>query len=426
MQNPRIKTAQIIQLIIEDKIFFADIKNNIGEKDLPFVNMLALTSLRKWNSLNKILNNLLTKKIPNKHRFAKYLILLAISEILFLNTPDYAVINETVKNVKYSCGKILSGLANALLRKVVNQKEIFLDKIKNYSNIPDTFIPILDGYSEDIINKISKMISVIPPLDITVKDNQSLWTEKLNATILPNGSLRIFDNVQVSKLEGFNDGKWWVQDAASSLPAMLFENIENKKVIDLCAAPGGKTAQILLKGANVTALDISEKRLITLQENMKRLGFDKIKTIAIDALDFMNNSNEKFDAVLLDAPCSATGTFRRHPEVLHIKNTEDVKKSAELQKKLLRTCKNILNVGGTLIYSVCSISKQEGENQIENFLKEEKCFEIVPIKEADISTFGQWEDNFILSNGMLRTLPCYENEKKGIDSFFICKMKRII
>ena len=159
---------------------------------------------------------------------------------------------------------------------------------------------------------------------------------------------------------------------------------------------------------------------------MQRLGFDRIKTITIDALDFMENSNEKFDAILLDAPCSATGTFRRHPEVLHIKNIYDVKKSAELQKKLLKACKNILNVGGTLIYSVCSISKQEGEAQIKKFLEEEKCFEIVPIKESDINKFGQWKDNFILSNGTIRTLPYYESEKKGIDSFFICKMKRII
>lgn len=426
MQNPRIKSAQIIQSILEEKIFFADIKNNIGEKDLPFVNMLILTSLRKWNALNFILDYLLIKKIPNKHRFSKYLILLAISEILFLNTPDYAVINETVKNVKISCGKVLSGLANAILRKVVNQKEMFLENINHLSNIPSTFKPILAGYSEEIINKISESISITPPLDITVKDNHSLWAKKLNATILPNGSLRIIDNVQISKLEGFQNGEWWVQDAASSLPAMLFENIDNKKVIDLCAAPGGKTAQLLAMGAEVTALDISEKRLDKLKKNITRLGFNKIKTIAIDALEFMQNSNEKFDAILLDAPCSATGTFRRHPEVLHIKTDEDVKKAVELQNKLLTACKNILNVGGTLIYSVCSISKQEGEIQIENFLKEEKCFEIIPIKETDINKFDQWEDNFILSNGMLRTLPCYENEKKGIDSFFICKMKRII
>ena len=180
------------------------------------------------------------------------------------------------------------------------------------------------------------------------------------------------------------------------------------------------------KGAMVTAIDISENRAQTLKQNLHRLGFDDVKVMVADALEYMRDSTEKYDVILLDAPCSATGTFRRHPEILHIKDINDVKEQAILQKQMLNLCSNILKKDGILIYSVCSICKLEGEKQIAEFLKEHKEYKRVEIDMKDISQYGKWEDNLVNKDGEIRTLPYYSESQKGMDSFFICKMQRII
>lgn len=426
MTNQRINCAKIIQTILEDKVFFAELKKQISEKDLPFCNMLILTSLRQWCGLNTVLSHFLQKKIPNKHRIAQYLLLAAIAEILFMETAPYAVINETVANIKKTCDKFLGGMANAILRKIVDQKEYLLTEIQTISPLPQSFMPILDGYSAKEIKAVAESIQQVPPTDITVKANPAEWQNKLNGSLLPNGSIRLQNIKKIHELPEYNDGQWWVQDVAASLPVMTMGDIKCLKVVDLCAAPGGKTAQLAARGAKVTAVDISETRLKVLRQNLQRLGFDDICTICDDALHFMQITDEKFDAVLLDAPCSATGTFRRHPEVLHIKTVEDVKKQVQIQQQLLALCKNILRPNGVLLYSVCSISKSEGEEQIATFLRQNPNFKIIPITFKEISDFGSWSDALILPDGTIRTLPSYEYKQNGMDSFFICKMQRII
>lgn len=426
MANPRLNSAKILQTVLEDKVFFGELKKQINEKDLPFCNMLILTSLRYWCGLNSILSKFLQKKIPNKHRLAQYLLLAAIAEILFMETAPYAVINETVANIKKSCDKFLGGMANAVLRKIVAQKENLLTDIQKVSPLPQTFMPVLADYSAEDIKAVAASIRQIPPTDISVKSNPVEWQKKLNGTLLPNGSIRLQNIKKIHELPEYSAGQWWVQDVAASLPVMVMGNIDGLKVVDLCAAPGGKTAQLAARGADVTALDISEMRLETLKQNMQRLKLDNVHPICDDALHFMQTTTEKFDAILLDAPCSATGTFRRHPEVLHIKTSEDVKQQAELQKQMLEACKNILKKDGILVYSVCSISKAEGELQIASFLKQNPDFKIVEITDNEIASFGQWQDHLILSDGTVRTLPFYENSQNGMDSFFICKMQRII
>lgn len=423
MANQRLICAKIVQKILEDKIFFGDLKTQISEKDLPFCNMLILTVLRRLTALQQILRHFLNKKIPHKHRFAEYLLLGAIAELLYMQTAEYAVIDETVKNVRKTCDKFLGGLANAVLRKVSTQKAELLKKSDNILPFPDSFIEILQEYTSEQIRKIGNSVFVVPPLDITVKNNPQEWAHKMNAQVLPNGSIRLYDSPRIRQLPEYEKGEWWVQDVASALPVAAMGNMSGKNVVDLCAAPGGKTAQLCARGANVTALDISPTRLDTLKQNMHRLGFDNVQTQAVDALDFLQQSFAQFDAILLDAPCSATGTFRRHPEVLHIKSQKDVAEQAALQRKLLDACQNILKVGGILVYSVCSISQAEGEHQITRFLKENKNFKLVPITSEEI---GVWEDSLIMDNGMVRTLPFYASAQKGMDSFFICKMQRII
>ena len=426
MKNVRTSSAKIIQTIIENKVFFADLKKQVGEKDLSFVNMLVLTTLRNWQNLENELTKYLNKKIPNKHRFCKYLVLTAMAELIFMNTPSHIVINETVKNVKNCCDKFLGGMANAILRRILQNKEFIYTDITNNPLIPQNFQDILEGYSDDEVSKIKKSINMLPPLNISVKNDNLQWKDKLKADIYPNGTLSLKNAKKVQDLSDYNNGSWWIQDVAASLPVQIMGDIKGLEVIDLCAAPGGKTAQLLNANANVTALDISEVRLDILKQNMKRLGFENIKTQVCDAVDFMNSSDKKFDAILLDAPCSATGTFRRHPEVLYIKGKDDVKTMRDLQKQLLSLCRNILKIGGTLVYSVCSIAKDEGEYQISEFLKNNPDFKLIPISIEEIQKFSVWNDNIITTEGTIRTLPFYEENLGGLDSFFICKMQRII
>lgn len=427
MQNLRIKAAQALQSVLEDKVFFGEIKKQFSENDLPFANMLVLTALRRYVALRAVLHSFLSKKIPHKHRFAEYLLILAECEILYMQTAPYAVINETVANIRKTTDKFLGGMANAVLRKVLAQKNDLIQKIENYNLIPQSFLPILQGYNNNDIKQIAQSIVAQPPLDLTVKQNPEEWAQKLQGTLLPNGSVRLFNNPKIQNLTGYTEGEWWVQDVAASLPVQILgADLSGKKVLDLCAAPGGKTAQLAARGAKVTAIDISSDRLNTLQKNMQRLGYTDIKAIAVDALDFLQNTKEKFDIILLDAPCSATGTFRRHPEILQIKTIEDVVLQVQLQSKLLNLCHLALKIGGTLVYSTCSISKNEGENQISLFLKNSPHFKISPIFEKEISPMGSWQTSMISENGTIRTLPFYLYSLGGMDSFFICKLKRII
>lgn len=423
MPNVRIKCAQIVQTVLEDKVFFADLKPQIAAKDLPFANMLILTALRHWVGLNRLLDSFLSKKIPNKHRTARYLILLAMTELLFMQTAPYAVINETVKNVRQTTDLFLSRLSNAILRQITAQAEKWQNQLANESHLPNDFITLLDGYDTATIKQIDDCIGNVPALDLSVKKNPELWAQKLGAELLPSGSLRLSANANIPSLEGYNEGAWWVQDAAAALPVLALGDVSGKKVADLCAAPGGKTAQLAAKGANVTSIDISADRLKTLQQNMQRIGLKPVQTICADAIEFLQTASEKFDALLLDAPCSATGTFRRHPEVLHLKNIADVQIQAQLQRQILDRCAAALNIGGTLVYSVCSIAQTEGEQQIKTFLAQNKNFRLIPITAQEISPFGTWNAPLIAGDGFVRTLPFYHG---GMDSFFICKMQRII
>ena len=426
MPNTRIKCAKALQTVLEDKVFFAALKNDFTVPEIPLANMLILSALRYWVGLNKILQTFLQKKIPHKHRAAQYLLLLAIAELLLMETVPYAVINETVANVRQVSDKFLSGLANAVLRKIIADKTMWQKKMAELNILPHSFTEILAGYTPEQQAKIAAAVAQIPPLDLTVKNDAKLWAEKLNAEILPNATLRLHHTVKVNQLAGYDEGAWWVQDVAAALPVLALGDVNGLKIADLCAAPGGKTAQLAAAGAEVTAVDISAMRLEKLQQNMQRLGFDNVSVFAGDALDFLHNTTEQYDVLLLDAPCSATGTFRRHPEVLHIKTTDDVAEQIKLQEQLLEACVTALKVGGILLYSVCSISRAEGEEQIKKFLNVLPNFSLIPIKTEDISRYGQWAENIITSEGYIRTLPYMYSAKGGMDSFFIAKMQRII
>ena len=426
MPEPRLISAEILQSVLEDKVFFAELKNRIAQENRAFANALILGTLRNLLPLKKILNGYLKKKIPHKHRAVQYLLLSAIYELTQMKTPPYAVINATVKNVRLKSDKFTAGMANAVLRNICANPSEAQSIILNENKLPEEFKTILQGYTKEQIQKISDCVCLPAPTDLSAKENPQDLAEKLNALILPNGTLRLKETQKTEQIFGFNEGKWWVQDVAASLPAMLCGDLTGRHVADLCAAPGGKTAQLALKAEKVYAFDISASRLERLKENLLRLNLiDNVEIINADAAEYLNNHTElKFDTILLDAPCSATGTFRRHPEVLHIKTKEDVKTQTVAQKRLLDAAANSLKIGGNLIYSVCSIAKAEGEEQISAFLNRHHDFKIVTVKKEEISVFGKWSNDLVV-DGKIRTLPYYEQNIGGMDAFFICKLQKI-
>lgn len=428
MQNPRLICADIVQKILEEKVFFNTLKGLIDKENLPFVNALVLDTLRNLTALEKLLGKYLKRKIAHKNRRAKYLLLLAIDEILNMNTAPYAVINETVSNVKKCSDRFVSGMANAVLRKICADAEQERKWLQSANKIPESFGKILQnsGYDAEQIFEINKAVSQIPPIDLTVKQDCEKWAKKLQAHILPSGSLRLKQNVKIEQLEGFESGDWWVQDCSAALAVKLLGNLSQKDVVDLCAAPGGKTAQLLAAGANVLALDISAARLAKLHENIKRLHLEKnLTAMTSDALEFLRKNKKLFDVILLDAPCSASGIMRRHPEVLHLKTMEDVRRQAKIQQKMLELAGESLKTGGFLLYCVCSIATMEAEEQIAQFLQTHKNFQTVPICQKDISIFATWENDLITKQKTLRTKPYYESQNGGMDAFFICLMQRI-
>ena len=281
-------------------------------------------------------------------------------------------------------------------------------------------------YTKEQIAEMEKTVELEPPLDISSKQHPEVWAKKLNGVLLANGTVRLSSANRITELAGFDEGQWWVQDLAASLPILLLGNIKNKKALDLCAAPGGKTAQLLAAGAKVTAVDADAVRMERLKENLKRLHLeDNLQTIVSDAVLFLNNCREEFDVIVVDAPCSATGTFRRHPEILHNKTLADVKEQSAKQKIFLQAAAKKLKSGGKLLFCTCSIAKDEGEYQIENFLKANPDFVLCP---ADVEILQQYDgiklDENIIDKGVLRTLPYYMKNIGGMDAFFAACLQK--
>ncbi|MBQ2884242.1 MAG: RsmB/NOP family class I SAM-dependent RNA methyltransferase [Alphaproteobacteria bacterium] len=406
--------AEVLKNILHDGLSFSAVKNEFKEKS--FANMLFMTAFRNLTFIKtEVLPLFVKKKIPQKQNILEFILYLGITEILFMNTPDYAIINSYVDVAKSKTDKFGANFVNAVLRNVLRKKDELLKnrKTKYFSK---KFLEILkQDYKAQEIEDMEKYANIEPMLDITTKHNidQSIYND---ATLLPSGSVRFAANTIVENIAGFANGDWWVQDVSSSLCVKSLSNLKGKKVLDLCAAPGGKTAQLLDAGAIVTAVDISETRLNKLKENIERLRLESnLKIICSDILDL--TLDEKFDIVLLDAPCSATGTFRRHPEIINTKTLSDIKKLASLQEKLLIKASSFVKQNGILLYSTCSLSKKEGELQIKNFIKNNDNYKILPINLSGIN-------NSITKEGFIRVLPQHFDDFLGADGFFIASLQR--
>ncbi|HXS30168.1 MAG TPA: RsmB/NOP family class I SAM-dependent RNA methyltransferase, partial [Steroidobacteraceae bacterium] len=279
----------------------------------------------------------------------------------------------------------------------------------------------IGAYGETTAREMALAIGYEPSLDITVKADAAQWASRLHGETLPTGTVRTLLQGSVTMLPGFTDGQWWVQDAAAALPARLFGDVGGKRIADLCAAPGGKTAQLAQAGAHVTAVDRSPARMARLRDNLARLSL-QADNVVTDAAEWAGNGNGGFDGVLVDAPCTSTGTIRRHPDVAWLRQEADIAALTALQKRLLQRAVTLLKPGGTLVYCTCSLEPEEGEQAIASLLATESGMRRVPVEAGEVAGLSE----IVTANGDLRTLPCHlpheDPRLGGLDGFYAARL----
>ena len=309
----------------------------------------------------------------------------------------------------------LKGLVNAVLRKIAAEAPTEWPKLRA-PRLPDWLRePLVEAYGAPRILAFETAHAAGAPLDLTLRNssNAADWAQKLGGTLLPTGSIRLTAPGQVSALPGYDEGAWWVQDAAAALPAKLLGDVTGKSVLDLCAAPGGKTLQLAAAGAKVTALDISEPRLARVKENLSRTGL-KARLIAGDALQHQGS----YDAILLDAPCSATGTIRRHPDLPQARDGAEIGELIGLQEEMLEHALTLLKPGGTLIFCTCSLIPDEGECHIDEALARHPDLQVIRPGLEGI------EPGWITEEGGLRTTPDLWPDQGGMDGFYMAALRK--
>ncbi len=387
----------------------------LDPRDEALARAIAIVTFRRLGTLRHAIRTRLDRGLP-KERELLALLLIGGTQILFLDIPDHAAVDTAVELARADPRlRHASGLVNALLRRLSREKEAILSDEDPWRDTPDWLkARWIAAYGEAEAQAIAEAHRSSASVDLTVRDDPEGWAERLGGLLLPTGSVRLRERTAIRDLPGFSEGMWWVQDAAAALPARLLAAQPGEAVADLCAAPGGKTAQLAAAGASVLAVDRSAKRLQRVEENLARLGLSA-DTRALDALELESGP---FDAVLLDAPCLATGTIRRHPDVAWSKAEEDIPRLASLQARLLDKAAELLKPGGRLVYCTCSLEPEEGEGQATAFLDRHPDFARKPVEAGEIGGLAE----AITPAGDLRTLPSHlrlgETERSGLDGFF--------
>lgn len=399
---------------------------DLSDQDRLLVKAILLSTLRNYQIIEKFLDHLLDKPLPTGAVSLRHILRIGAAQILYLDVPDHSAVDLAVEQANIDPrNRRFANLVNAILRRMVREKDKMLPKLgEKTAMLPDWYAKKLSkSYGFNRARKMMRLMSQPAPVDITVKSDANLWAEKLHGTKLTDWSIRL-DKLDgpLQSLEGFEDGDWWVQDVAASLPARLFGDLDGKRVIDLCAAPGGKTAQLILAGAEVTALDRSKSRLNRLNENLERL-----KLSAHTEMSRMEKyeTDNLFDMALLDAPCSSTGTIRRHPDVVWTKDANDISYLAGVQKALLDHAFTLVKPGGLIVFSNCSLEPEEGEDMITQYVADhEDKVKLIPVDPKLCHGF----EAAITESGFIRTTPDFslnENEQlQGADGFFaaiLCK-----
>ena len=398
----------------------------LEERDRALARALVATVLRRLGTLRHLLWPLLERGLPSQAPRVETALLLGAAQILFLDVPDHAAVDLAVRLVqadRYAAR--FAGLVNAVLRRLARDGKAALAALDLPAlDTPDWLLARWTAsYGAATAHAIAAANGNEGALDLTVKSDPEFWAAKLGGRVLPTGSVRTIAHGAVTALPGFAEGAWWVQDAAAALPARLFGDIRGRRVADLCAAPGGKTAQLAAAGALVTAVDRAPARMTRLADNLARLSL-AAELVCADAAAWA--PEQQFDAVLLDAPCSATGTIRRHPDIPWLKSEADIVKLAGLQRRLIERAAALIKPGGTLVYCTCSLQPEENETIVADVLARDPSLRRAPIAAAEV--FGHAFDHgeFITKDGDLRTLPCQlpdaDSRLSGLDGFYAARL----
>jgi 16S rRNA (cytosine967-C5)-methyltransferase len=373
-------------------------------EDRGLVHAIVSEALRRLPDLDALIDSATARPLPEDAK-ARFALRIALVQVLALGTPPHAAIATVLPLVDGGPRKLVHGVFGTLMRKGAT-----LPELPTLPALP--YLRWEAAWGADVVEGARTAIAAPPPTDLSLRGD----TTAAEGTALLPRHRRVPATAVVPELPGFAEGEWWVQDLAASLPARLIGQGPGT-AIDLCAAPGGKTLQLAAAGWDVTALDVSEKRLARLSENLDRTGLSA-RVVAADALQWQ--PPEPVDALLLDAPCSATGIFRRHPDVLHRVRPSVIAEAAEMQARLFARAADWVKPGGRLVYATCSLEREEGEAQIERFLSERPDYRLVPAA-ADLLPAGIEPD----PRGWVRTLPGMLAEEGGLDGFFIARVDRI-
>lgn len=392
------------------------------DRDRALMRRLVATALRRLGTLRHLIGGFLERGLPPDAPRVETILLLGAAQILWLDVPDHAAVDLSVRLAQADRRAArYAGLVNAVLRRIA-QNRLLLEADDSAHDTPDWLLERwIAAYGAETARAIAYANGHEPALDLTAKANPESWAERLHGRVLPSGTVRTLAQGSITLLPGFAEGAWWVQDAAAALPARLLGNVRGLKVADLCAAPGGKTAQLALAGAAVSAVERSPARAARLRENLARLGLTA-DTVAADVLEWQGGT---FDAVLLDAPCSSTGTIRRHPDVPWLKSEADIVALISLQQRLLDRAVEFMRPGGRLVYCVCSLEPEEGEQQVAALLARDPRVVREPVRPAELDGCAE----FVSPVGDLRTLPMHwpdpDPRWSGLDGFYAARLVRI-
>jgi len=386
----------------------ASFARDLSPPDRALALAIGGETLRRLPDLDALIDSATRQRLPDDSK-ARMALRLALAQKIGLGTPDHAVVATALPLVDGGPRRLVHGVLGTLLRRgvPVSDAPCLPEQVEHRWRV---------AWGEEVAQAARSQIAKRPELDLTFADDgeAQAYAEAHGGLSLAPRNVRL-GSASVAELAGFGEGRWWVQDLAASLPARLVPAAAGE-VLDLCAAPGGKTMQLAAAAHHVTAVDSSESRLGRLRENLDRTHLEA-QLVTADALGW--EPERQFDAILLDAPCSATGTFRRHPEVLYRARPAIIASGAELQRKLLARAAEWLKPGGVLVYAVCSLEPQEGEELVAAFLQADPRFSIEPGKASELPEFVTPSQQ-----GWVRILPGLLEEQGGLDGFFMARLVR--
>jgi len=397
--------------------------DGLSSRDRAFVRLLVTTVLRRLGQVDAVIGHYLERPLPRQAAESHDIMRLGAAQLLFLKTPPHAAVDTAVEMTRARGFTPHLKLVNAVLRRMSREGAALVEtQDAPRLNTPDwLWESWTAAYGEEMTRAIATVHLAEPPLDLSVADDPQAWAERLGGAVLTTGTVRLAKTARVTEMEGFAEGQWWVQDAASALPVRLLGNVAGKSVLDLCAAPGGKTLQLASGGAHVTALDRSRPRLARLEDNLSRMNLEA-KIVCADAVTWRPQTPAQ--TVLLDAPCTATGGLRRHPDVARLKIPDDVSRLAALADSLLDAAVEMLAPGGRLVFCTCSLEPQEGPQRAAALLQRARGMKLAPIEPTEIEGVDGGLSEAVTEEGYLRTLPCHLPGQGGMDGFFAARFEK--